>query len=206
MKEEPGWDPLYSQHRSYFSLLFIPFFILCLGFMTERASFNSTPLSFFLGSLSVLASDLICLWTWHGSSTAWSWGSTLTAMAVTEKWGEPFWIYRVSFQFHPWSSELGLALHLSLSLNYYVLFGLMNVELETHLIEMKQCRVSVCGRFIPQDVAIKLRKKTNRRVEILDIQEFSVSSENQEQKPLISSTSWNLLSSPSQFETCTTCI
>ncbi|WKA08148.1 hypothetical protein VitviT2T_025895 [Vitis vinifera] len=81
--------------------------------------------------------------------------------------------------------------------------ALLNIqELETHLIEMKQCRVTVCGRFIPQDVAIKLRKKTNRRVEILDIQEFSVSSENQEQKPLISSTSWNLLSSPSQFETC----
>ncbi|KAJ9677039.1 hypothetical protein PVL29_022167 [Vitis rotundifolia] len=85
--------------------------------------------------------------------------------------------------------------------------ALLNIqELETHLIEMKQCRVSVCGRFIPQDVAIKLRKKTNRRVEILDIQELSVSSENQEQKPLISSTIWNLLSNPSQFETCTTCI
>ncbi|KAL5818002.1 hypothetical protein ACOSQ3_026380 [Xanthoceras sorbifolium] len=46
-------------------------------------------------------------------------------------------------------------------------------ELETHLIEKKQCRVSVCGKFIPQDVAIKIRKKTNRRVEILEIQEFS---------------------------------
>ncbi|KAJ0105740.1 hypothetical protein Patl1_19098 [Pistacia atlantica] len=46
-------------------------------------------------------------------------------------------------------------------------------ELETHLIEKKQCRVSVCGKFIPQEVAIKIRKKTNRRVEILEIQEFS---------------------------------
>ncbi|KAH7858058.1 hypothetical protein Vadar_019571 [Vaccinium darrowii] len=45
-------------------------------------------------------------------------------------------------------------------------------ELETHLIEEKQCRVSVCGKFKPQDVAIKIRKKTNRRVEILDVQEY----------------------------------
>ncbi|KAK2647846.1 hypothetical protein Ddye_015335 [Dipteronia dyeriana] len=52
--------------------------------------------------------------------------------------------------------------------------ALLNMqELETHLIERKQCRVSVCGKFIPQDVAIKIRKKTNRRVEILEIQEFS---------------------------------
>lgn len=40
------------------------------------------------------------------------------------------------------------------------------------MIEKKQSRVSVCGRFIPQDVAIKIRKKTNRRVEIMDIQEL----------------------------------
>lgn len=33
--------------------------------------------------------------------------------------------------------------------------------------------MSVCGKFIPQDVAIKIRKKTNRRVEILEIQEYS---------------------------------
>ncbi|KAL2509645.1 heavy metal-associated isoprenylated plant protein 5 [Forsythia ovata] len=46
-------------------------------------------------------------------------------------------------------------------------------EIETHLIE-KQCnRVRVCGRFVPADVAIKIRKKMNRRVEILEIQEFS---------------------------------
>jgi len=31
--------------------------------------------------------------------------------------------------------------------------------------------VSVCGAFVPQDVAIKLRKRTNRRVEILEIKE-----------------------------------
>ena len=31
--------------------------------------------------------------------------------------------------------------------------------------------MSVCGAFVPQDVAIKLRKRTNRRVEILEIKE-----------------------------------
>ncbi|XP_022867488.1 heavy metal-associated isoprenylated plant protein 6-like [Olea europaea var. sylvestris] len=46
-------------------------------------------------------------------------------------------------------------------------------EIETHLIEKQYCRVSVCGRFIPADVAIKIRKKMKRRVEILDIQEYS---------------------------------
>ncbi|KAA8541212.1 hypothetical protein F0562_025181 [Nyssa sinensis] len=45
-------------------------------------------------------------------------------------------------------------------------------ELDTHLIEKEQCRVSVFGKFIPQDVAIKIRKKTNRRVGILNIQEL----------------------------------
>lgn len=45
-------------------------------------------------------------------------------------------------------------------------------ELENHLIEEKQCRVIVCGKFVPQDMAIALRKKTNRRVEILEIQEL----------------------------------
>ncbi|URE01446.1 hypothetical protein MUK42_19812 [Musa troglodytarum] len=48
-------------------------------------------------------------------------------------------------------------------------------ELESHLIERKQCRVSVCGSFVPQDMAIKIRKKTNRRVEILEIKEVEVS-------------------------------
>ncbi|KAI9088089.1 hypothetical protein K1719_030066 [Acacia pycnantha] len=42
-------------------------------------------------------------------------------------------------------------------------------EVESHLIEKKQSRVIVFGSFIPQDVAIKIKKKTNRRVEILDI-------------------------------------
>lgn len=30
----------------------------------------------------------------------------------------------------------------------------------------------MCGRFVPSDVAIKIKKKLNRRVEILEIQEF----------------------------------
>ncbi|XP_028793894.1 heavy metal-associated isoprenylated plant protein 25-like [Neltuma alba] len=42
-------------------------------------------------------------------------------------------------------------------------------EMESHLIEKKQSRVIVCGSFVPQDVAIKIKKKTNRRVEILEI-------------------------------------
>ncbi|BBH04101.1 aluminum-activated malate transporter 9 [Prunus dulcis] len=80
--------------------------------------------------------------------------------------------------------------------------------METHLIEKKECRVSVFGRFIPRDVAIKIRKKTNRRVEILDIQELSSNNSNtndeenqdQQQKPLI--TSWNNpISYPNQVET-----
>ncbi|KAK9903811.1 hypothetical protein M0R45_000919 [Rubus argutus] len=59
-------------------------------------------------------------------------------------------------------------------------------EIETHLIEKQQCRVSVCGRFIPADVAIKMRKKMNRRVEILEIQEFDESTtEQMDQRPMI---------------------
>ncbi|KAL1153883.1 hypothetical protein V6Z11_A09G204700 [Gossypium hirsutum] len=81
-------------------------------------------------------------------------------------------------------------------------------ELETHLIEKKQCRVSVCGRFVPRDVAIKIRKKTNRRVEILEIQEFSVNDEQtHEEKPLmITSNTWNLESNQTHIETCVACI
>ncbi|CAO2830024.1 unnamed protein product [Amaranthus hypochondriacus] len=45
-------------------------------------------------------------------------------------------------------------------------------EVETHAIERQYNRVSVCGRFRPSDVAIKMRKRMNRRVEILEIQEF----------------------------------
>nr|GMD20541.1 heavy metal-associated isoprenylated plant protein 6 isoform X2 [Ipomoea batatas] len=38
-------------------------------------------------------------------------------------------------------------------------------EIEQHMIERQSCRVSVCGRFDPGDVAIKIRKKMNRRVD-----------------------------------------
>lgn len=65
----------------------------------------------------------------------------------------------------------------------FVLFC-MNKELETHLIEKQQCRVSVRGKFMPQDVATKIRKKTNRRVEILDIQDFNPSTGIYEQRLL----------------------
>lgn len=44
-------------------------------------------------------------------------------------------------------------------------------DIESHLIERKQQRVMVSGAFVPQDVAIKLRKRTNRRVQIMDIKE-----------------------------------
>ncbi|KAK6242822.1 hypothetical protein SCA6_008211 [Theobroma cacao] len=63
---------------------------------------------------------------------------------------------------------------------------LLNIkEVETHVIEKQQCRVSLCGRFGPSDVAIKIRKKMNRRVEILEIQE--ISEEQTDQTPMVSS-------------------
>ncbi|RZB51110.1 hypothetical protein D0Y65_047798, partial [Glycine soja] len=43
-------------------------------------------------------------------------------------------------------------------------------ELDTHLLEKNQTSVVVCERFIPHDVAINIRIKTNRRIEILDLQ------------------------------------
>ncbi|XP_077240005.1 copper transport protein family [Tasmannia lanceolata] len=58
-------------------------------------------------------------------------------------------------------------------------------ELETHLIEKKQSRVSVCGLFDPAEVAIKMRKKINRRIEILEIREFNDS--NNDPKQLLAS-------------------
>lgn len=56
-------------------------------------------------------------------------------------------------------------------------------EIETHLIEKQQLRVSACGRFKPSDVAIKIRRKMNRRVEILEIQEFNTNDGYIEQQP-----------------------
>ncbi|XP_059454168.1 uncharacterized protein LOC132184519 isoform X2 [Corylus avellana] len=52
---------------------------------------------------------------------------------------------------------------------------------ESHLIEKQQRCVSVCGIFRPSDVAIKIRKKMNRRVEILEIQDFSGTTEQEDQ-------------------------
>ncbi|WMV58601.1 hypothetical protein MTR67_051986 [Solanum verrucosum] len=43
-------------------------------------------------------------------------------------------------------------------------------EIEMHLIEKQEKRISIMGRFDPEDIAITIRKKMNRRVEILDIQ------------------------------------
>ncbi|KAL4360438.1 hypothetical protein GQ457_04G012410 [Hibiscus cannabinus] len=79
----------------------------------------------------------------------------------------------------------------------------INAELDTHLIEMKQSKVSVCGRFKPQEIAIKIRKKTNRRVEILEVQEFGSSNDEQShgEKPFMI-TSWNLESNQNQSATC----
>ncbi|KMT08293.1 hypothetical protein BVRB_6g142170 isoform A [Beta vulgaris subsp. vulgaris] len=59
-------------------------------------------------------------------------------------------------------------------------------EVETHVIERQYNRVSVCGRFRPSDVAIKIRRRMNRRVEILEIQEFDDGGgppEQQQQQP-----------------------
>ncbi|KAI4357837.1 hypothetical protein L6164_001760 [Bauhinia variegata] len=53
-------------------------------------------------------------------------------------------------------------------------------EVENHLIEQKQRRLCVCGRFVPSDLAIKIKKKMNRRVEILEVQEFSAENEDQQ--------------------------
>ncbi|MQM07723.1 hypothetical protein Taro_040561 [Colocasia esculenta] len=49
----------------------------------------------------------------------------------------------------------------------------MHEELESHVIERKQSRVSVFGMFDPQELAIRMRKATNRRVEILESKEVT---------------------------------
>lgn len=86
-------------------------------------------------------------------------------------------------------------IYFSLTMLYIVL------ELDTHLLEKNQTRVVVCGRFIPQDVAIRIKKKTNRRVEILDIQDLSESNaEMEDQKPMTNN--WTLLATQNKMETC----
>lgn len=54
-------------------------------------------------------------------------------------------------------------------------------EIETHMIEKQQRRIVVCGRFVPSDVAIKIKKKMNRRVEILEVQELGTETNENEQ-------------------------
>ncbi|XP_019160193.1 PREDICTED: uncharacterized protein LOC109156799 isoform X2 [Ipomoea nil] len=53
---------------------------------------------------------------------------------------------------------------------------------ETHMIERQECRVCVCGRFDPAEVAIKIRKKMKRRVEIIDVQLFNNQEEEEEEE------------------------
>ncbi|KAI4350919.1 hypothetical protein L6164_005322 [Bauhinia variegata] len=82
-------------------------------------------------------------------------------------------------------------------------------EIETNMIEKKQSRVIVCGRFIPQDVAIKIKKKSNRRVEILEIQEMNSNeddnknnnnAEYDDQKAVTNH--WTVVATQNQIETC----
>ncbi|XP_022136147.1 heavy metal-associated isoprenylated plant protein 1-like [Momordica charantia] len=51
-----------------------------------------------------------------------------------------------------------------------IILGMKAIEM--HVIEKERYRVIVFGRFTPADVAIKIRKKMNRRVEILDVEEM----------------------------------
>lgn len=51
------------------------------------------------------------------------------------------------------------------------------------MIEKQQNRVTVCGRFVPADLAIKIRKKMKRRVEILEIEELGNVNGHVEQMP-----------------------
>ncbi|KAE9605682.1 hypothetical protein Lalb_Chr10g0099931 [Lupinus albus] len=55
-------------------------------------------------------------------------------------------------------------------------------EIETHMIEKQKRTVCVCGRFVPADVAIKIRKKMNRRVEILEVEELGGEVENEHEQ------------------------
>ncbi|XP_013619767.1 PREDICTED: heavy metal-associated isoprenylated plant protein 26-like isoform X2 [Brassica oleracea var. oleracea] len=50
---------------------------------------------------------------------------------------------------------------------------LINMKVETHVIEKKERKIIVCGQFRPSDIAVKLQKKMKRRVEILEIEHLS---------------------------------
>lgn len=41
------------------------------------------------------------------------------------------------------------------------------------MIEKKEDRIIVCGRFRPSDVVVKLQKKMKRRVEILEVEDLT---------------------------------
>ncbi|XP_019459191.1 PREDICTED: uncharacterized protein LOC109359115 isoform X2 [Lupinus angustifolius] len=55
-------------------------------------------------------------------------------------------------------------------------------EIETHMIEKQKRTVCVCGRFVPADVAIRIKKKMNRRVEILEVEELGGDVENEHEQ------------------------
>ncbi|CAH2045464.1 unnamed protein product [Thlaspi arvense] len=46
-------------------------------------------------------------------------------------------------------------------------------EVDTHMIEKKERKIIVCGRFRPSDIAVKLQKKMKRRVEILEVEDIT---------------------------------
>ncbi|CAH8361015.1 unnamed protein product [Eruca vesicaria subsp. sativa] len=51
---------------------------------------------------------------------------------------------------------------------------LINIRgVDTHVIEKKEDRIIVCGRFRPSDVVVKLQKKMKRRVEILEVEDLT---------------------------------
>lgn len=56
---------------------------------------------------------------------------------------------------------------------YILCFGILCEEVDTQMIEKKEDRIIVCGRFRPSDVVVKLQKKMKRRVEILEVEDLT---------------------------------
>ncbi|XP_020881714.1 uncharacterized protein LOC9311355 isoform X2 [Arabidopsis lyrata subsp. lyrata] len=50
---------------------------------------------------------------------------------------------------------------------------IINMKVDTHMINKKERQVILCGRFRPSDVAVKLQKKMKRRVEILEVEDLA---------------------------------
>ncbi|KAG2261501.1 hypothetical protein Bca4012_013756 [Brassica carinata] len=46
-------------------------------------------------------------------------------------------------------------------------------EVDTHMIEKREDKIIVCGRFRSSDIVVKLQKKMKRRVEILEVEDFT---------------------------------